>query len=519
MAAALNGWKISDRTGTPATIPSTTLLPGEYLVLTSTASKDSFAVFGRTLGLTSFPSLNNSGDSLELLDANGAIADYVYYSDSWYLDAIKKNGGWTLERIDAGFTCANAGNWKASTNGSGGTPGNMNSIAGIFVDSQNPYVLNATALSVNQVLVRFSEPVSASTFADPSHYFIDNGIGQPLSVMAGNPGLSSVLLGLPTSLDSNRIYTVTAIGLEDCPGNLLGTPDEAIFGIPLPAVAGDILINEILFNPATSGSDFVELYNHSQKIIDLMSLQIAEGFTGTDSVYNEKDLVTESYLFFPGEHLAFSADKDFLLNTYLPPFANSILKTPSFPTYDDTEGDCILKNVTGEILDRFFYLDDYHFADLDNKEGVSLERLSWNRNTQDAGNWHSAASTVRYATPGYKNSQQLAEGSSSGEIWLDPQTFSPDNDGYQDVLSIRYKFSEPGNNLKITALDNQGRFVKVIAQNMLTGTEESAVTWDGINAAGFKVDTGIYVILAEISNPNTGKARKIKLGCVVAARL
>ena len=78
---------------------------------------------------------------------------------------------------------------------------------------------------------------------------------------------------------------------------------------------------------------------------------------------------------------------------------------------------------------------------LDDDNGVSLERHDFNRPTQDEDNWHSAASTVLYATPGYQNSQVLVPSPDPEEVWLEPETFSPDQDGFEDVVSINYLFN------------------------------------------------------------------------------
>jgi len=42
------------------------------------------------LGVSSFPSLNNTGDNIYLKTNAGVFIDSVNYKDTWYKDAIKK---------------------------------------------------------------------------------------------------------------------------------------------------------------------------------------------------------------------------------------------------------------------------------------------------------------------------------------------------------------------------------------------------------------------------------------------
>ena len=50
------------------------------------------------LTLFSLPSLNNSDDAVVIKDDLGNVVDSIYYNLSWYADAAKQDGGWSLER-------------------------------------------------------------------------------------------------------------------------------------------------------------------------------------------------------------------------------------------------------------------------------------------------------------------------------------------------------------------------------------------------------------------------------------
>jgi hypothetical protein len=62
----------------------------------------------------------------------------------------------------------------------------------------------------------------------------------------------------------------------------------------------------------------------------------------------------------------------------------------------------VILDRTGKILDELGYDAKWHFPLLADPEGVSLERIDYNLPTQDPFNWHSAATSSGYGTPGTK---------------------------------------------------------------------------------------------------------------------
>ena len=514
---SLKDWTITDRRDT-GTLPAYNLFPGAYIVLCGTSKVANFQSIGVTaIGVSGFPGLNNYKYSLEVYDAAGNLMDFAYYTFDWYHDDSKKDGGWSMERKDAYFTCANADNWAASIDPQGGTPGRLNSAIGTFMDGTPPEVVNVIVTSRTTITVTFSEQMDRASLLDKTNYTVDNGIGQATQVLVGSNYPYSVDLTFGALMDTNLIYCLHITDVMDCPLNTIQTPNEFCFGIPDPMVVGDLIINEILYNPYTGGSDYVELYNNSDKILDLSELYIGEIYPGTDSIFNSKRVSTAQKILLPRSYVCLTADREIQIATYAPIDPAAIFEMSSFPSYDDDEGICVIYKDSATVIDSLHYYDDWAFPNLDDKNGVSLERLDFNRRTQDEDNWHSAASTYNYGTPGYKNSEILVpEG--DAEVWLQPETFSPDQDGFDDILAINYHFRTPDWNVRVGVYDNKGRLVRILKENTLVGTERGTWNWDGTTDGLHKADVGIYVILLEAVNPKSGETKSFKLACVLATR-
>ena len=290
-------------------------------------------------------------------------------------------------------------------------------------------------------------------------------------------------------------------------------------GIARQPEPGEVLINEILFNPYTGGSDFVEIYNASDKVLDLKDLILGEIWPGTDSIFNTKEVSNSSRLFTPGQLICLTANVDFQKTTYFPPDSANFHEMSSFPSYDDNEGESVIATTENITLDRFAYEDDLHFPTLQDKNGVSLERISLDQPSSDPANWHSAAGTVNYATPGYANSQRQDPDQGQTEVWLEKTTFSPNDDGQDDVLIINYNFDFIGGNARILIFDAAGRPVRNLQDNILLDGQQGSFFWDGRDDDNTKADIGMYVVLFEVVRPDTGKKEAYRLVSVLADRL
>ena len=140
--------------------------------------------------------------------------------------------------------------------------------------------------------------------------------------------------------------------------------------------------------------------------------------------------------------------------------------------------------------------------------------------TQDASSWHSAASEVKYGTPGLINSQYRdTEPDKSEEkmVWLDPEAFSPDNDGVNDLCFIRYKNETNGNVANVLILSAIGVKIRELASGILLSSE-GYLTWDGRTDKGQIANAGIYILYFEVFNPESGFRTIKKLPLVVSFR-
>jgi hypothetical protein len=358
------------------------------------------------------------------------------------------------------------------------------------------------------IVAVFDESLDSIAATIVSNYKIDQNVGLPISAIPVSPLFTEVMLNLSKHLQASIVYQLSVNNMADCAGNYIGTMNEAKAGLASIADTVDIVINELLFNPASDGYDYVEFYNRSKKVIDCRQLYVANR-SATGSITNSRAFVNGPLLFFPGEYIVLTENKKWLEQHYHAKNPSQILEVAALPSLPDDKGAIVLMNFQGIIIDELAYDQQWHFALINNKEGIALERIDYSKPTQLKSNWTSAASTSGFGTPTYQNSQFRSDLQVQGELTISPKVFSPDNDGFDDYANINYQLAEPGFVANISIFDASGRLVRMLTRNATLSTT-GTFRWDGLDDQQRKLPVGVYVVLTELFNLQ-GKTKKVQV--------
>ncbi len=506
----LNGWVFSDAAASES-LGSYILFPGEYVIIADDNYTFDFSVYPNVLFVASFPALNISGDDLTLQDNAFNTIDQVSYSDSWYQDPIKDDGGYSLEQINPTIPCVNSSNWIGANLTAYGTPGTTNSVYDGTPDATTPSIITSDVLSATMVDLCFDETLDTSNIS-LSQLSCSGGIA--ITDILVNSSADCISLTLSPAIDTGIVYTISLNGMGDCSGNLVSNSATQII-LPHTGGIGDLIINEVLFNPFTGGDDFVEIYNNSEKYIDLYNWKLANW---DDGITDNFKAITSHHLMSPGDYIVLTKDSSDIQSNYLNSIIGNFVQLTSLPTYSNDSGTVflVLPDIDSTVCDYFSYNEDLQFGLINNPDGISLERIDFDRPTNESTNWHSAAESVGWATPGLENSQYYPGQLTSDAVSIEPEIFSPDNDGFDDILNINYTMANPGFVGSVTIFDANGRIIRNLVQNELLAAE-GTVSWDGLNNKREKARIGMYIVYFEVFDLD-GNISGVKKTCVVASK-
>ncbi len=378
-------------------LPDSLLRPGEFVIVCASDKASMLQSYGRIIPVAGMPTLPNAGARIMLTDNQDNTVLDLTYADTWYNDANKDDGGWSLEMRNPMARCAGADNWSASGHLSGGTPGRANALWEPEEDIQGPVLRSVFVEDQKHIVLIFDEALDGGLMTDADRY----ACTPPLAVASVETNNErSIVIHLVDSIQSGVLYTLSAYPAFDC----LGNPSSEIsspptFGLPAIPGPGDLLINEILFDPVAGGSRFIEVLNTTDKFIDLRPLAIGR-IRGTDI---QLHAFGRQAMLAPGRLAVFTPDTADLRLRYFVPHPDALFQA-TLPSWDETSDNVTLA-AQGMILDSLTYSRAWHHPSLRDPEGVSLERIAPYELSGMSSTWHSAAGTTGHATPTGPNSQ------------------------------------------------------------------------------------------------------------------
>jgi hypothetical protein len=498
--------------------PDVTIPPSGYLILSADTG---YLQFGDMAELfTSDYSLPNEEAWLVLKDDRNSVIHSVHYSVHWFGGSFKAEGGWSLEMADPRNPCGCGGNWMPSTDPSGGTPGRVNSVYGPNPDTVPPRLLRAAITGNDRFTVWFSESMDSLSLEGSGEWRINDTLVGVQDVIRIPPDYSTVEIRRVAGFTRGVTYEIKPpADAADCSGNPVPAESQVMAAIPETPGPGDIVINEILADPWPDGSRFIEIYNRSGMIFDLKDILLSytPADSGSSSV-TQGSVSATPFLLMPFDYGVICGEAEDVVLRYGSPFPERFLAPVSFPSLSKAGGRISLQRGSdAEIIDLVDYSEGMHHPLLSSTEGISLERVNPDRPSQEVSNWHSAASSAGYATPGERNSQWWTEpDGGSGEVTLEPLVFSPDNDGKDDLLHILCRPAGSGFLATVMVFDSRGRQIRQVAGNELIAAE-GVFTWDGFTDDRTLATAGIYIIYLELVKPD-GTVKKYKRTASVAVR-
>ncbi len=484
----LYGWVIKIN-NSEYLLDSARLLPGEYLVLTHEKCAGQYGNIDLQAIIGSMTVLTNGGGSVGLYDHYGRMIHQVEYEAMDRYDRDRAEGGWSIERIDLNNLCGGYENWIVSLGWKGGTPGGQNSLIAEVPDLLPPLLKYIGVPDSARVSLTFDEHLLVRSGEEGG--FMVDGVSLDTDFGVLPAAYRTTELSLKEALDTDIDYALKISSVGDCAGNDMEEihlrfrrPER-----PEPRVP---LINEIMYDPVQGGNEYIELYNPGEKFLDLhdLKLRVTEVASLDGSL---EEISMESLLLFPDAKVVFAINSRALREEWELVSDVAVVEVADWPHLPNG-GACVqLTDRSGAVIDECCYHDSLHHDLVGVTTGVALERMHVGSCASLSQCWTSAAASVNYGTPGVQNSHSRLPSEPVKTLELYPEVFSPDNDGFEDMLEIRLQ--DPGENslIDIYITDLNGIRIREIVFRGITGGGD-IYSWDGLDDNGHIVLPGIYVV-------------------------
>ncbi|HNB57186.1 MAG TPA: lamin tail domain-containing protein, partial [bacterium] len=433
----LKNWRLADEStiANPKTFAGTSLrIPSQhYVIITKDASALALSyplLSSPVVTMTSFPTLNQTGDLILLTDSLSVTVDSVFYENTW-----GGANGFSIERISATDDANSPNNWKTSEANAGATPGGMNSTTPVALDLSirtndvwfdPPFpspgqpvqihmrirnkglqnITNAAVVRVYNDINNDSIPQITEIIDSTTVPVLLAGDSQSVTIQWTIPASASRRLSKAVSMGSRKIIIQLDFASDErTENNLLFT------ALPLGTPFQSIVINEFMYETDTSRTEFIELYNPGTTAWDLKDWKIADG----SSVVSIADV---SVSFLSGAYKVLAPDSSFFRKFSTTP-ASSVIIVPGLPSLNNT-GDAIrLADDLGATVDSLTYSNTWGGS-----KNISVERIDADVSSDEPNNWTTSL-TAQGHTAGSVNSIVSAEPFVKQSLIINEIMFSP----------------------------------------------------------------------------------------------
>ena len=422
----LENWSITDVLTTPS---KSKILSKDYIFPAKTflvVSKD-FTIknyhtsIPSKLIISSFANLNNDADGIVLQDSWDVTIDSVRYDISY-----GGTNGRSLERKSIASSSVDKNNWGSSKDIELSTPGRINTI------TPKKYDLTISAITTTPQYPDINEDVKlnakivnyGSERADAFMVKFYLKTGNIISFFSDGTGTNlsskdSVWVVSNSYLKLNENKTILCKVIFSSDEDTLN--NSFVVDIFLGSKRNVVLISEVMYNPLSGESEWVEIVNASNELVNLKNWTISDELPSpTKATITNKDIILN-----PSEFAVLTQDS--LHYQYVPPKKFFQAK---FGTLSSSDG-ILLYDLRGAVIDSLKYNSSWGGA-----KGFSLERFSFSNATNDSLNW---ATTLNLdgGTPGIINSVVNAPKYSSGSIAVNEIMYDPavDNSEYLEFYN------------------------------------------------------------------------------------
>lgn len=508
----IRNWKIETSNTSSLKIQNDIkILPQSYLIIVW--EKNQLNYFPKNInkiyldGLPQIYNISATRRYIRLLNEQNQIVDHFFYDDITFKDN-KKDGGWSLEKIDLYSPCIK-NNWGFSEDENGGTPGIENSLTNKTIQENKFFIKELGVLQNSKTLkILFSENINDNFEAKKiSNYRLENQ--KILNIAFSNEiFLDELFIEFEDDLEWGNLYNIEiSDNIKNCRGNNL-SKNKFNFGITDFPEKNELIINEVLYNPYDNGEKFIEIYNKSDRFLNLNDIKLVS--IKNNQFHSEKNLPNNIIL--PNQHIFLAKNLEGVSSFYSCEENNFLEMKDGIPNISVSQDRIGIITKSKKIIDEMQYNNNMHSENIRTTKGISLERISYENSSLNIKNWTSASFSVKHASPGYENSNSLNNTNNTSNIEIVNKTLVLKNGIPIVPLEVEYNFDETFSST-IKIYNSNGNLIHNLHNNELF-PPKGKFFWNGNTINSIKLSSGIYILSIDGYSEN-GKIYSFKLPFVI----